>query len=77
MLSPDRLRITVKDPDGAGYPESFDSNGSHNMTKVAKFDSYRGFLFGSLNPDSVELSEHLGDKHAELVPDLAARRARS
>ena len=53
--------LKVKDPDGAGYPASFNTNGSHNMTKVARFDSYRGFLFGSLNPDVLPLSEHLGD----------------
>ena len=47
----DGTLLKVKDPEGAGYPESFDTNGSHNMTKVARFDSYRGFLFGSLNPD--------------------------
>ncbi|MER6977453.1 benzoate 1,2-dioxygenase large subunit [Streptomyces carpinensis] len=57
----DGALLKVKDPDGAGYPDSFDTDGSHNLTKVARFDSYRGFLFGSLNPDVVELSEHLGD----------------
>ena len=31
------------------------------MTKVARFESYRGFLFGSLNPDVSTLAEHLGD----------------
>ncbi|MBB3661369.1 MULTISPECIES: benzoate 1,2-dioxygenase large subunit [Prauserella salsuginis group] len=53
--------LKVKDPDGAGYPESFDQNGSHDLTKVARFESYRGFLFGSLNPDVLPLTEHLGD----------------
>jgi benzoate/toluate 1,2-dioxygenase subunit alpha len=53
--------LKVKDPDGAGYPASFDRGGSHDLTKVARFDSYRGFLFGSLNPDVLPLSEHLGD----------------
>ena len=47
----DGTLLKVKDPDGAGYPETFNVNGSHNMTKVARFDSYRGFLFGSLNAD--------------------------
>ena len=55
--------LKVKDPDGAGYPETFNSGGSHNMTKVARFDSYRGFLFGSLNADVLPLSGHLGDTH--------------
>lgn len=53
--------LKVKDPEGAGYPEQFDTDGSHDLTKVAKFDNYRGFLFGSLNADVVPLEEHLGD----------------
>ncbi len=57
----DGTLLKVKDPDGAGYPATFNVNGSHNMTKVARFDGYRGFLFGSLNPDVVSLEEHLGD----------------
>jgi len=57
----DGTLLKVKDPDGAGYPATFDTDGSHNMTKVAKFASYRGFLFASLNPDVPELEEHLGD----------------
>jgi benzoate/toluate 1,2-dioxygenase alpha subunit len=57
----DGTLLKVKDPEGAGYPETFDVNGSHNMTKVARFGSYRGFLFGSLNDDVLPLSEHLGD----------------
>ena len=40
---------------------SFDTAGSHNMTRVARFESYRGFLFGSLNEDVSTLAEHLGD----------------
>lgn len=57
----DGALLKVKDPDGAGYPESFNSGGSHDLTKVVRFESYRGFLFGSLNPDVVPLTEHLGD----------------
>jgi benzoate/toluate 1,2-dioxygenase subunit alpha len=57
----DGTLLKVKDPDGAGYPESFNSDGSHDMTVVARFDSYRGFLFGSLNADVLPLDEHLGD----------------
>lgn len=53
--------LKVKDPDGAGYPPTFDHDGSHDMTKVVRFDSYRGFLFASLNPDVLPLTEHLGD----------------
>ncbi|GAC62057.1 MULTISPECIES: benzoate 1,2-dioxygenase large subunit [Gordonia] len=57
----DGTLLKVKDPDGAGYPSTFDCEGSHNLTKVARFDSYRGFLFGSLNADVLPLEEHLGD----------------
>jgi len=52
--------LKVKDPDGGGYPESFNKDGSHDLTKVPRFESYRGFLFGSLNPDVKPLKEHLG-----------------
>src|SRR6476469_4778720 len=52
--------LKVKDPEGAGYPDGFNTGGSHDLTPVARFESYRGFLFGSLNPDVVPLAEHLG-----------------
>ena len=55
----DGTLLTVKDPDDAGYPEGLNTEGSHNFTKVARFDSYRGFRFGSLNPDVSTLQEHL------------------
>ena len=65
--------LKVKDPDGAGYPEQFHNEGSHDLKKVARFEAYRGFLFGSLNPDVKPLAEHLreaiesdGDKLADL-----------
>ena len=53
--------LKVKDPRDAGYPEQFNTNGSHDLRRVARFESYRGFLFGSLNPDVLPLEEHLGD----------------
>jgi benzoate/toluate 1,2-dioxygenase alpha subunit len=31
------------------------------LTKIARFESYRVFLFGSLNPDVVPLATHLGE----------------
>ncbi|OZF35234.1 benzoate 1,2-dioxygenase large subunit [Rhodococcus sp. 14-2483-1-1] len=57
----DGTLLKVKDPDGAGYPDTFDVDGSHNLTKVPRFESYRGFLFASLNDDVSTLAEHLGD----------------
>ncbi len=53
--------LKVKDPDGADYPDSFDKEGSHDLTKIARLDSYRGFLFGSLNPDVTSLATYLGE----------------
>jgi benzoate/toluate 1,2-dioxygenase alpha subunit len=63
--------LKVKDPEGAGYPATFNKNGSHDLTKVARFDSYRGFLFGSLNTDVKPLKEHLGEatKIIDMVVD--------
>jgi benzoate/toluate 1,2-dioxygenase subunit alpha len=63
--------LKAKDPDGAGYPESFNKNGSHDLSKVARFENYRGFLFGSLNPDVLPLEEHLGEarKIIDLIVD--------
>jgi benzoate/toluate 1,2-dioxygenase alpha subunit len=63
--------LKVKDPDGAGYPDRFNKEGSHDLTKVARFESYRGFLFGSLNPDVQPLAAHLGEttKLIDLIVD--------
>ncbi|WP_027852416.1 benzoate 1,2-dioxygenase large subunit [Marinobacterium litorale] len=63
--------VKVKDPDGAGYPESFNCKGSHDLKKVARFESYRGFLFGSLNEDVKPLTEHLGEaaKIIDMIVD--------
>ena len=63
--------LKVKDPSEAGYPEGFNCEGSHDLTKVARFESYRGFLFGSLNPDVTSLAEHLGEsaKIIDMIVD--------
>ena len=53
--------LKVKDAKTTQYPESFDKDGSHDLTRVARFGNYRGFLFGSLNPDVPELEDHLGE----------------
>jgi benzoate/toluate 1,2-dioxygenase alpha subunit len=65
--------LKVKDPDGAGYPDRFNTEGSHDLAKIARFESYRGFLFGSLNPDVKPLAEHLGEatKIIALMVDQA------
>ncbi|HWK46605.1 MAG TPA: benzoate 1,2-dioxygenase large subunit [Stellaceae bacterium] len=63
--------LKVKDPNDAGYPATFDQDGSHDLKKVARFEAYRGFLFGSLNPDVLPLTEHLGEAAAiiDLIVD--------
>lgn len=63
--------LKVKDPEGAGYPENFNKDGSYDLKKVPRFESYRGFLFGSLNPDVAPLKEHLGEaaKIIDMVVD--------
>ena len=53
--------LKVKDAKTTQYPEQFNKDGSHNLTKVARFESYRGFLFGSLNPDVAPLEDYLGE----------------
>jgi benzoate/toluate 1,2-dioxygenase alpha subunit len=53
--------LKVKDPESAGYPECFNKEGSHDLKKLARFANYKGFLFGSLNPDVPPLEEFLGE----------------
>ena len=67
-FSNDGTLLKVKDEKDGGYPENFNTDGSHNMRRVPKFESYRGFLFGSLNDDVVSLEEHLGD--ARVIMDM-------
>jgi len=53
--------LKVKDGKTGEYPAGFNRDGSHNLKAVPKFESYRGFLFGSLNPDVLPLEEYLGE----------------
>lgn len=59
--------LKVKDAKTGGYPEQFNCEGSHDLVKVARFESYKGFLFGSLNPDVLFLEEYLGT--AKIIID--------
>ena len=63
--------LKVKDGSDAGYPESFNKDCSHDLKKVARFESYRGFLFGSLNADVQPLTEFLGEstKILDMIVD--------
>lgn len=53
--------LKVKDAKTTQYPDQFAKDGSHDLTRVARFENYRGFLFGSLNPDVVPLVDYLGE----------------
>jgi len=54
--------LKVKDGGaGAGYPDSFNCEGSHDLKRLGAFANYRGFLFGSIEPDVQPLEEHLGE----------------
>ena len=66
--------LKVKDPEEAGYPECFNKEGSHDLKKVPKFESYRGFLFGSLNNDVAPLKDFLGEaaKIIDMIVDQSA-----
>ncbi|CAN5301451.1 Rieske 2Fe-2S domain-containing protein [soil metagenome] len=58
--------LKVKDGKTGAYPAAFNTEGSHDLTKVARFESYRGFLFGSINADVLPLAEHLGGATAVI-----------
>jgi benzoate/toluate 1,2-dioxygenase subunit alpha len=52
--------LKVKDGKTGDYPAAFNTEGSHDLKRIPRFESYRGFLFGSLNEDVLPLAEHLG-----------------
>ena len=53
--------LKAKDENTGAYPDTFNTDGSHDLTKLARFESYRGFLFGSINPDVISLEDYLGE----------------
>jgi len=63
--------LKIKDPEGTGYPSTFNCDGSHDLKKIARFESYKGFLFGSLNADIQPLEEFLGEskKIIDMIVD--------
>ncbi|MDQ1231812.1 Rieske 2Fe-2S domain-containing protein [Sphingomonas sp. SORGH_AS_0879] len=52
--------LKVKDGKTGDYPAGFNTEGSHDLTRVARFENYRGFLFGSLSADVPPLEDWLG-----------------
>jgi len=53
--------LKVKDAKTTEYPIQFNKDGSHDLKKVARFQNYRGFLFGSLSEDVKPLEDFLGE----------------
>ena len=53
--------LKVKDEKTTEYPVQFNTHGSHDLKRVARFESYRGFLFGSLHADVPPLADYLGE----------------
>ncbi len=53
--------LKVKDEKTTEYPVQFNKQGSHDLKKVARFQNYRGFLFGSLREDVMPLEDYLGE----------------
>lgn len=50
--------IRIKDEE-IGFPDGVDK-ACYNLTPVPRVESYKGFVFASLNPDAPPLAEHLG-----------------
>ncbi|MDH3700724.1 MAG: Rieske 2Fe-2S domain-containing protein [Alphaproteobacteria bacterium] len=62
--------VDIKDRDFGCYRDEFGEE-NHDLVPVARLDSYRGFIFASLNPDVLSLEEHLGDARTclDLIVD--------
>ena len=66
--------VNVTDEKGGAYPPNFDRN-NLGLKPVARLENYRGFIFASLNPDVVPLTEYLAgarafiDLYADQSPD--------
>ena len=51
--------VEIKDRASGGYPPPFEQQ-SHDLTAIPQVESYRGFVFASLNDKVCSLAEHLG-----------------
>lgn len=50
-----------RQPHHSGYPEDFNHDGSLDLVRVPRLESYRGFWFVNFDPDAIGLGEYLGD----------------
>jgi phenylpropionate dioxygenase-like ring-hydroxylating dioxygenase large terminal subunit len=71
VFRPDGSLSTV--PHRKSYPESFDvDDPQHHMKRIDNVESYRGFVFATLNPDPAPLADHLGPM-TEIIDNLVDR----
>ncbi|MEX0870669.1 MAG: Rieske 2Fe-2S domain-containing protein, partial [Aquisalimonadaceae bacterium] len=67
--------IKIKDENTGAYPENFACKEHFRLTRVAKVESYGGFVFGSLNENAPPLEAYLGaaksfiDMFSQQSPD--------
>ena len=54
----DGALLDVTDQAAGGYPPSFDRS-AYGLEEIGRVESYRGFIFGSLSPNVVPLSDYL------------------
>ncbi len=52
--------VSIKQREVADYPAAFDAD-SHDLVRIARLDTYKGMIFGSLSADVPPLLDHLGD----------------
>lgn len=65
--------LKAKDEKTGAYPPCFKQAGSHDLKQMPRFESYRGFLFGSLSNEVLPLTDYLGDTRQviDLIVDQA------
>lgn len=65
--------LKAKDEKTGAYPPCFKQAGSHDLKQMPRFESYRGFLFGSLSDEVLPLADYLGDTRQviDLIVDQA------
>lgn len=62
--------IKIKNEGSGAYPGEESCRGRFSLQDIARIDSYKGFVFGSLSPQVGDLGEHLGA--AAAIIDLLA-----
>jgi len=68
----DGKNVKVPARESGDYPAHFDDE-NHDLVKVPRVESYRGFIWGSLNPEVSNLTDYLGQARnmIDLLVDQA------